>query len=128
MKLTDLINRITGESSLPKKQVREILISSFKILKEAIKDGEVDEVVFRSPVFNIRRKIIPKVLPFKETPKSSTAEKPVHSPSLSFFSDRYAFLVAARIKYIAKSAVASVSTPGVLVTTILFDFANFKSM
>ena len=66
MNLPDLINRISGESSLPKKQVRDILISSFKILKEAIKEGEVDEVVFRSPVFNISRKIIPKVLPTEE--------------------------------------------------------------
>ena len=63
MNLSDLVNKLSSEFSIPKKQIKELMLTSLEILKESINAGEVNESIFQSPVLNIRRQVLPEVPP-----------------------------------------------------------------
>lgn len=61
MRLLDLVEKVSVKSTIDKTVVRKVITSSLETLRESIENSDVNEVIFKSNILNLRRKFIPEV-------------------------------------------------------------------
>lgn len=66
MKLKDLVDKVNDKSSIEKKLVKSVITSTLEILRESIESSDVNEIIFSSKVFKLRRQFAPEVASTEE--------------------------------------------------------------